>query len=581
MLKLYRVIFLVLLFITLGFTVKVTAQEVTNIVQFEGAPPRSNYDKLIEKNAKGEYFFLISSSKDSIIIDDQVFYYEDFPIEQQSEWFGSGGVNYLIKLSSDLRLEKVVKIRQSVSNENLSISKNRVFFGFQTSLYDYLYVDDMLIEPDNYNRSMVLEFDHELNFIGIPFRVKHMIDQIEAYGDSTLYIGAILAGVDTISFNGDTIFNYFHPNTFNDIQSNVVINYNYVEKKVNTFWRFGSPGGIDSMNGMEADSNGNVLITGVIGGSPTIFDNDTVIDIGGQSFVVSYYPSGDLHWYHHDHPLDRSASHGLYLEGNEVYARYSWRDSIRVGDNNIIAWNDGSLDFVPPRFALLNFSEEGNFQWLYLLNGLNTQYEFLDVTNKNDTLELSAFIYSSDTLIVADETFTDIHYAQCFIYLNARTGKEIGIDILNNNGFEQFVNFQCYYIDKDEDSDTERRLFMFKRGAFNLYGEDLGEEGEVIQYLIELNGELISQTKNLKETPNLFHAFPNPIISGETLQLKLKTNESGTLSIYDQSGRMVYGKKIFESENIIQINTEDLSSGLYLLNFSDKKRYKSQYIIIN
>ncbi len=67
--------------------------------------------------------------------------------------------------------------------------------------------------------------------------------------------------------------------------------------------------------------------------------------------------------------------------------------------------------------------------------------------------------------------------------------------------------------------------------------------------------------------------FPNPVVDVLNLQLASEIQLSGLkVEIYDLSGRMVYTNRIEQTRDVISINLQSLSNGLYLMNIVDDSR---------
>jgi hypothetical protein len=77
------------------------------------------------------------------------------------------------------------------------------------------------------------------------------------------------------------------------------------------------------------------------------------------------------------------------------------------------------------------------------------------------------------------------------------------------------------------------------------------------------------------KSQSIYSIWPNPVT--DTLIVKSDNNISGTLCIFDLSGKLVFIKKITKGSNKLNLDLSNLSTGLYLLaidNNSDKVIFK-------
>ena len=72
--------------------------------------------------------------------------------------------------------------------------------------------------------------------------------------------------------------------------------------------------------------------------------------------------------------------------------------------------------------------------------------------------------------------------------------------------------------------------------------------------------------------------YPNPVTSGNLLNIKFSNNSNKKLSIYSITGNLVY--KVETSENIIEINTLQFSNQMYILQIETNNNIITKKIII-
>ena len=116
--------------------------------------------------------------------------------------------------------------------------------------------------------------------------------------------------------------------------------------------------------------------------------------------------------------------------------------------------------------------------------------------------------------------------------------------------------------------------FRFKFKFVNGGGNDL--------YIDDIN---VSGSLSINETEKLydFSVYPNPVVDNIIISFHSLTNlNNPTFEVYDASGRMVISKttrNILEGENKLQLSSEMLESGWYLLRLkSDEKTVTTKFL---
>lgn len=88
------------------------------------------------------------------------------------------------------------------------------------------------------------------------------------------------------------------------------------------------------------------------------------------------------------------------------------------------------------------------------------------------------------------------------------------------------------------------------------------------QYCL-LSGEPTTSTSNSQKNENV-RVFPNPVITGQELFIRLAGSENGTFSVYDMSGKIQFKQKIEGGkEHVISLKT--LAPGNYMYNFKSNQ----------
>ena len=78
-----------------------------------------------------------------------------------------------------------------------------------------------------------------------------------------------------------------------------------------------------------------------------------------------------------------------------------------------------------------------------------------------------------------------------------------------------------------------------------------------------------------------FAIFPNPAVNNFTVKYNLSNNETGYIKIYNQSGNIVFSKKLTANDNELNINVADWNAGLYFCNiFTSNNVIETKKLII-
>ena len=566
----------------------ISQDEVTKSIKFHSAGYENGSSvngELVLKNEKGEYFIFTHNnsgvnSADYVIGEDTIAY-KHFPIDQQNPHGGSGGVAYLIKLSKDLQFIDVVTFRNFNSSEiDVSLSQDRLFLSATQWSDNYYYIDDTYVPVDKDRKGTVYGFDHDLAYLGVQFQCDHGIENIATSGDSTLYINAQFRGPDTTVFQNDTLFS-FSPYLLS-MKTNYIVNYNYRENQVESFWRYGSYGDDSAVN-MEVDTNGNLYLGGYFESEYFTFDDSIWIDnvFGDTNYLVKFSPSGEVIWHYNDEASNSSKiiSFGL-LDDNSVLTFQSFAVSTFLlldGDTTYV--DSYPNDEFGNRVVAVKYDATGKFDWFYMLQGLNSYAGFDAFQEYDETIEFFQRVSAQELSLGASE-YQDIESAQVFVTLDKNSGSFVDGNLYEVNHDVVNETLLCKYIERCDTSDQVRMLYSFRFAEDELFGESWISAGQTAHYLIELNGELLSDVIDT-HSANLFDFYPNPIQSQENLMITTQSQDTGTLMIFSSDGKEVVRRDLSVHQSKHEIRLPNLTPGTYVIRYQTIESHQSKLLIVS
>lgn len=101
--------------------------------------------------------------------------------------------------------------------------------------------------------------------------------------------------------------------------------------------------------------------------------------------------------------------------------------------------------------------------------------------------------------------------------------------------------------------------------------------------VLENENNIVGITDQLN-SGNHISVYPNPANENATIKLTLENNAMGTIGIYDMTGQIIQAPEsgyFSKGINKIEINTTELSEGLYYYNYTDESKMLSGKLVIS
>lgn len=153
-------------------------------------------------------------------------------------------------------------------------------------------------------------------------------------------------------------------------------------------------------------------------------------------------------------------------------------------------------------------------------------------------------------------------------------------------------NINVILMDEDENALTfttsdENGLFDFSSlgyGTYKLKVEMTGKSSEIasividsenqeanLDFIVKSSSVVLSAEEGFDISGFAGEIYPNPVANEANLELTLKEPLNATVSIYNQTGQIVYNRKysLKAGRQLLKANISDLSSGIYLLKIND------------
>jgi hypothetical protein len=99
---------------------------------------------------------------------------------------------------------------------------------------------------------------------------------------------------------------------------------------------------------------------------------------------------------------------------------------------------------------------------------------------------------------------------------------------------------------------------------------DMNLHGNSPGYRLILNNVLFQSIRTQEETHQQFSAYPSPASTNLTVNYTLEENATGTLNIYDATGKAVHSQVLSEGTNTVTVDVTSMPVGSYLWSISSK-----------
>ncbi|MBI3511564.1 MAG: T9SS type A sorting domain-containing protein [Bacteroidetes bacterium] len=368
-----------------------------------------------------------------------------------------------------------------------------------------------------------------------------------------------------IIFDSDTLFNSYAGS--NDI---------FIEKYSTNgipSWSLTAGGGSDdNSSAIFTDDSGYVYLTGSFTSSIT-FGSITLNTTGNHDiFLVKFDGAGNVIWARsaggQNYDNDVSTCGQADQKGNVFIAGYFSSDTLILGLDTLINSSMNINDMF-----IAKYSATGNLVWARSAGGIMTEMAYALTTDSvgnafaGGVFSSSNLIFGFDTLVYSGGV-SDIFLAKYDTVGNVIWAKSVGgsmADFVTGAAKDQSENI---YLAGWYDSPT---LAFGSTTLTNI--DNTGSSHDMFISKIDNLGVGINQINFSKE--NLNYA-PNP--SSGIFTIKAENNFSGTISITNILGEIIYQTQIQNSNSEIDLSSEP--DGIYFVNVKNEKESFTQKIII-
>ena len=129
---------------------------------------------------------------------------------------------------------------------------------------------------------------------------------------------------------------------------------------------------------------------------------------------------------------------------------------------------------------------------------------------------------------------------------------------------------------------TEGTNVGYSRVLYEVY--NINNSNDVFKLTLEYNNNLATSVKEFASFSSLFSVvYPNPVTNKANFTFNNIANQNSlSVSVLNSLGAIVLSKKaeLTQGENIINVDTENLSSGIYFASFTDgENKFVKKFII--
>lgn len=200
------------------------------------------------------------------------------------------------------------------------------------------------------------------------------------------------------------------------------------------------------------------------------------------------------------------------------------------------------------------------------VNGIN-YYTFDNITNimliydyshtliRTVNIPVDSGYYINYFYAISDKLFNSDNQIEFLIALNETSGTNKKLNLISENGIvlQQFGNKNGAKIIKVSNSEYKMATYLSPSNSTTNFNIDI----------YSLPGTYLS-INNYKIIGNSLFAFPNPTENQITISNILDKNENAKLEIFDIGGKKVLEMNIVGENDEINIDTSQLSSGVYI-----------------
>lgn len=94
-----------------------------------------------------------------------------------------------------------------------------------------------------------------------------------------------------------------------------------------------------------------------------------------------------------------------------------------------------------------------------------------------------------------------------------------------------------------------------------------------------VDGSLVTLSDNEVSLSEKVFIYPNPVLNGDELNIKFKSNISAKLQVYNVTGKLVLTDEV-SNQDSKKLNTNALSNGIYLLKISTDNASTTRKVVI-
>jgi len=545
--------------------------------------------KNVIQNNHGDYYAILSSNFNDIIIDDEVFVNNSLPEEYASEDDYSNLI-LLIKINDDLELQNVVQIKNVKHIAlKMAVSDDQVVVAFEQRKHVQI-GNEILPFYGSGKKQTLLSFDSSLddmNEINIPNLDTYIGELL--LSEEFLYIGARFEiDFQKFEYGNSTLSNFFLINestqdtTFGG-STPFIIQYDITDQKVNRAWKFGGLG-LEYVINMQLDYDNNIVINGFTNTLKWVtFDGLDSIDVQSYetAYLVKYNPMGDLIFGNLFTEWESVNAVHVYLENDDSYVSFSYRgDSMKITGLDILNRQlDGST--ANSTYFSCKFNGDGGLEWVHSLNPLARKYRIVNIIGDEEEIIIVGALTENIKVDILGETHTNETKMNLLLTLDKESGEILSSATSNAN--HEDVMFDCLALNSNE----EIYLLYQTVSKHNLWGNDfdtwyLGgffDTRSIDQYFLKLDLSFLTNTYDLQSTSKLMKISPNPVYKNGYIKVTLTDNEQGNWKLFTSFGKVVKSGS-FNSKKEIEIDILDLDSGQYILHFNNEIKMQNEIVII-